>query len=920
MHTTEIRKKKGISPIWILPVVALLIGGWLLYKGINEKGVEVVVHFKSAEGITPGKTKVVYKGIPVGIVREVRVDPGMDSVSILIEMDRRTEEKLVEDVKFWIVRPKISGGKVSGLNTLFSGSYIAVQPGRSKKQAREFVGLENPPPVPPDAPGLHIVLKADALGSIRRETGIFYRNIQIGSVQDYELKDGEGVIIRAYIEPKYASLIKKHTRFYDTSGITVKGNLSGLKVHMESVSTLLYGGIGLYTPESHSRAPEQAQNGDVFKLYEDRDAAEAWDTIKIHMPSAMGLTVGGSKLIYRGVEIGVVSRMVFNQDKAHTVTAYVQVEPEASFILRKNTKFWVVKPQVSINRIANLETVIKGAYLSCEPGDGEFAEEFVLSEQPERIEVLRPGRRFILYTENGDSLSLGAPVFYKKIKVGEVVGFDLSENGQGVEAEIFINRKYQHLVGRNTVFWKYGGVTVDAGWGGIKFKIGNLASILGGGIAFTNPSGAPDREAEEYAKFTLYDSYGKASKAVPAMRSRGLMVELRTPALKNFSVGSPITYKNIRVGEITGFSLDVDNDSILAEAIIYDDYSGLIRPNTVFWKNAGITVNAGLDGVKIETGSLRSILEGEITFTTPDDGNAGEADLPYPPFQLYENFKEAQAAVPSLRPSGLHVTVVASGSEGFSIGSPVLYKRIPVGSITDLNLTPGGDDIELKVFIKERYSHLLRKTSRFYNLSGISVEAGLGGIRMNTGTLKSVVSGGIAFFTPAEGPKADEDSRFRLYADFDSAKEADAVAHGLKIVLKTPNLGSLKKGTPILYRQVVVGKVTGYRLSPDAREVLVDVTIFDPYDALVYENTKFWNASGIRVKAGLFSGVKVDTETVESIITGGIAMATPEDSLERGAKAKDGTEFILEPKGKERWRRWSPAINISGAGGTGLAR
>ncbi len=910
METTEVRRRPGISPIWILPLVALAIGGWLLYKGINERGVDIVVHFKSAEGITSGKTKVIYRGIPVGIVRKVEVDPGMDSVSLFIEMDRRTEKKLVKDVKFWIVRPQISGGKVSGLGTLLSGSYIAVQPGTSKEPCREFIGLESPPPVPEDAPGLHIILRAEALGSIRRDTGIFYRNIQVGSVQGYTLLDGKGVLIKAYIFPKYASLIRKNTRFYDTSGITVKGGLSGLKVHMESVTALLYGGIGLFTPKGLKGDPGPAQNGDQFKLFQDRDAAEAWDTIKIKMPSAMGLVVGSSKLVYRGVEIGSVSKMVFNHDEAHSVTAYVQVEPQASFILHKGTRFWVVRPQVSINGIANLETVIKGSYLMCEPGEGPYSEEFTLSEQPDEMEVLRPGKRFFLVTDDGGSLSMGAPVLYKRVKVGQVIGFDLTPDGKRVEVEIFVEKRYQGLVGHRSVFWKYGGLSLKAGWSGIRLKMGSLASVLAGGIAFGNPAQGPGGTVEDRARFPLYDSFGAAVKAVPALGRRGLVVQLRTPSLKDFTVGSPITYKNVQVGEITGFRLEPKRDSILAEAVIYRRYAHLIRYNTVFWKRAGVRVEAGLEGVKIVTGSVRSIMEGEITFTTPQPQDR-EVDSPAGPFRLYDSFKAAQRAVPALRPRGLHVTVVATGEEGFSMGSPVLYKRIPVGRITDIRLVPQGDRVELKIFIEQRYRHLLRKSSRFYNIGGVSVEAGLGGLKVRTGTLKSVVSGGLAFFTPTPGAEAEDGDRFRLYSDLEAAREADAVANGLQVVLKAPTLGSIGKGTPILYRRVVVGRVTGYRLSDDARWVLIRATIYDPYDALVFQGTRFWNASGIRVKAGLFSGVKIDTETVQSIVTGGIAMATPEDPEERGARARDGAVFTLHPAGKDQWRRWRPAIDIS---------
>ena len=909
MNSSEIKKKRGVSPIWILPAIALIIGAWLLYKAISEAGVEIVVHFKSAEGITPGKTKVIFKGIPVGLVKDVRVDPGIGSVSVIIEMDKRTKDKLVEDLKFWVVRPEFSAGKISGLDTLLSGVYIAVRPGTSKRPAREFVGLESPPPIAETAPGLHIKLKADALGSIRRGSGIFYRNIQIGSVQEYRLTKDQGVLISAYIEPEYAPLVKKNTRFYDTSGITIKGSLSGIKFHMESLSTLLYGGVGLYTPKGDVTSSEPAQNGDVFVLYKDRDEAEAWDTIRIHMPSAMGLSVG-SKLVFRGVEIGAVSQMVFDEKKR--ITAFVQIQPEASFIMREDTKFWIVRPQVSINRIANLETVIKGTYLTCRPGSGGYADEFTIQQQPEVLEILRPGKRFTLVTEDAESLSLGAPVFYKKIQVGEVVGFDLTPDGTRVKAQIFVEKKYEKLVKRSSIFWKYGGISVKVGWNGLKFRAGTMASILAGGITFINPETSADKDipASNGTRFTLYDSYSKAVDEVPDLKDRGLVLRLRTEDLEGISVGMPVTYKHIQVGEVAGYELSKDGEELLLEAVIKKKFAYLVGPDSIFWKNSGISVKAGLDGISIKTGPFKAIMAGEIAFMNPTGRK--KAGPPKSIYSLFDSYDEAKQEVPVLKPSGLHVTLVAKDSPGLSPGSPVYYKRIKVGEVTGLDLTEDGKGVKISVFIGEKYRHLLRSNSRFYNVSGLTVEAALGGVKVKSTSLKSLVAGGIGFITQGQdsGPPAQEGAIYTLYSDYETALYADEIKHGIDIILKSPTLGSIKKGAPILYKQIMVGSVTGYELAPDASEVLIHANIRAPYNALVFEGTRFWNASGIHVRAGIFSGVRVDTETMETIMTGGIAMATPESPKERGPRARNGSEFTLFPQGKDKWKKWSPKIDL----------
>ncbi|HIE07395.1 MAG TPA: MCE family protein [Desulfarculaceae bacterium] len=134
MKKSVLKKKKGISPIWILPILALMIGGWLIYTSYHDAGINITVHFPNAEGITIGKTKVVYRGITMGVVRDIQINPDINSVTLDIEMDRRSKAGLVEDTQFWIVKPEVSAGRISGLGTLLSGSYIAALKGVSKTE------------------------------------------------------------------------------------------------------------------------------------------------------------------------------------------------------------------------------------------------------------------------------------------------------------------------------------------------------------------------------------------------------------------------------------------------------------------------------------------------------------------------------------------------------------------------------------------------------------------------------------------------------------------------------------------------------------------------------------------------------------------------------------------------------------------
>ena len=888
MEKPVIKKRRGISPIWILPIVALMIGGWLLYKSYRDAGIDIVVHFASAEGIIIGKTKVFYKGIPIGVVRDIKVDPAISSVSLHIEMDRVTAKGLVDDTKFWVVKPEVSAGKVHGLDTLLSGSYIGVQRGVSKVLCREFTGLTESPPLPPDAPGLHIKLTAENLGSIQRDTQIYYKNIPIGSVQKYELnEDGRGVVIDAHIEPKYQHLIKTKTRFWNSSGIGFTGGLSGFKFHMESLAALVYGGISLYTPKYQLKSPA-AENGRVYPLYEDFDDAEFGLKMTLQLPSAQGIKADTTQVLHRGFKAGIVTDITFDQEK-HTITAHINIDPRAESILREGTRFWIVKPEISVTRVRHLDTLLKGVYIAYEPGGGSYKDYFVAQKAPLVDEILPAGKNFTLVSENSKSFAIAAPILYRNLQVGEITGFDLKADGLKVQGEILIYKKYTHLVKNNSIFWKSGGLKINAGLDGIKIESGTVATLLAGGITFTNPGTSRNKKAHapKGHSFTVYESYQKATEKVSALQARGLSVQIKTADAKDLSVGSPVLYKHIEVGEITGFALEKGGDNVLIDVFINKKYAHLVKTSSLFHNLSGITVEGGLSGIELKTGSLKSIIAGGIAFFTPDPGEPALAGQQY---ILYSSRKAAQEIDKKL------ITIRFANSLGLKKGVEVRYQGIAIGTVEKVDFTAAMDAVFCQTMINNRAVKLFTTGSKIWL---VSPEVSLAGIN----NLDTIISGSYIALRPGPGSPI---------AEITALTKPPALKHettGLNVVLEADRLGSLKKDSPLYYRQIKIGKVTGAKLSPTAQKVLIHINITPPYDRLVYSNTKFWNSSGIIVKAGIFSGVKIDTESIESIVAGGVSLATPEGE-NMGRKAVSGQYFTLHDEGKENWRSWQPAIAL----------
>lgn len=888
MEKPIIRKHRSISPIWILPLVAFCIGGWLLFTNIRDAGIEITVHFQDATGITPGKTKVIVKGIPVGTVKRLHIDDGMQGVNLIITMERQARSALVEDTAFWVVKPEVSAGKVSGLETLFGGSYLGMRKGSSTTTATGFEGLPAPPPLDNTTPGLHITLEADTLSSLQRGSNIYTKNLQIGYLEDYALQDNGKIQLKAYIEARFAHLIHSGTRFWNASGLNLTGDVqSGLTVNVESLASLIYGGITCATPPALEKT-EPASNASTFNLYKDFEDAEYGVTMTLQLASGEGIVAGKTRVMYRGMKSGVVKSIDINNDQFHSVTATVLLDPRAEVILKERTRFWVIRPQVQITGVKNLETLLTGSYITFEVGEGNPRTHFVEETGPKPTATIRPGVDYTLTAPDSGGLIIGAPVLYKQIPVGEITNITLAPKGDTVLIRLNMHHPYTELINKKTVFWNAGGLKVDASLSRLRVNLGSVQSLLAGGIALANPPlkpGTPSPPAEKESTFKLHASYHDAVKTVPELEAKGLRLLLLTAKAPPLTIGAPVLYNNIQVGEIVGFDLAKNRRDTAVQIFVKDGYRDLVTSASRFYPFSGFKVNASLQGVHLETAPFDALINGGISFFT---GDKGDTVRPEQTFALYES---QQAAVNA---DALRLTLHFSGGEGITKNTEIKYQGISIGKVTSFSLDPTSDDVHGEACVPKEMGRLFRKETA---LRLVRPEIGLTGIR----NLETMLTGAYIDVRPGAGQARTD---FKVLTP---AADTSQPLTGLNIVLETSTQGSLKQGSPVYYRQLKVGQITGSQLSPTAQEVWLNVNIEPAYTKLIYSGTKFWNASGFKVSGGVLSGMTVSTESMEAILAGGVALATPDDG-ELGVPAVPGSHFPLANKVKDEWLHWQPQL------------
>jgi paraquat-inducible protein B len=353
------RRRWTLSLVWLVPLAAVATGAWLAWGALSRLGPTITVSFQSAEGLQTGQSQLKFKDIVLGTVRGLSLSPDRRRVLVRVETTKTAAPLLTEGADFWVVKPRLFAGNLSGLDTLLSGAYLQLRPAAKPGPPKtDFVGLEDPPVLESAAEGRTFLLKANRIGSITLGSPIFYRGMTVGEVLGWDIGDmAQTVTVHAFVREPFDKYVHDNSRFWNASGLNVRLGSDGINVQLESLRAVLLGGVAFDTPEIKPPKGESADNH-PFPLYPTREIAEAasyearTEFVSYFPGSVRGLAAGADVTLH-GLKIGTVKDVTLTYDRERdAIVAPVMFEVQVGRFLR-NAEELRDTPEEGVQNLVN---------------------------------------------------------------------------------------------------------------------------------------------------------------------------------------------------------------------------------------------------------------------------------------------------------------------------------------------------------------------------------------------------------------------------------------------------------------------------------------------------------------------------------------------------------------------------------------
>ncbi len=862
----KIKTKRRISPFWLLPVIALLIALWLVWNTWQEHGATVTIDFISADGIVPGRTPVRYQGVEVGTVQNVRPSKDLKKIAVTVSIKRDMEDALRSETQFWLVTPKASLAGVSGLDALVGGNYIGMMPGPGEPK-EHFTALDTQPRYRINNGELMIHLRAPNLGSLSSGSQVYFRKIPVGRVYDYSIDaDKQGVTIDVLIDRRFTSLVKKNSRFWNVSGVKADVSLSGAKVELESLSALVNGAIAFDSPDQSTAAKQN----DSYQLYDDLADTKRGVKVKLDLPGGEGLREGSTPLMYQGLEVGTLTTLSLNA-KTGAVSGELTVDPSVVSLMRSGTRIELRSPKISLHN-PGLSGLLTGSTLELIPGEGEPKTHFTVAQE-NKAPLQKPGTlKLTLTAPESFGIDAGQPLLLHGVQVGRVVDRQLT--AKGVNFSVAIDPGYRHLIKGDSKFVVNSRIDVKVGLSGVEMLGAAPSDWVDGGIRILPGDGGALKQ-----RYPLYANLERARENTQSEQPAPTLT-LSAQSLPDVQDGSVVLYRKFEVGEIVDIRPRANAFDI--DVYIKPQYRHLLTRSSVFWAEGGAKVQLSGAGVSVQASPLARALKGAISFD-----NLSGASLPDGQKRhLYPSETAARAV-------GSQITLHTFDAGKLAAGMPIRYLGIDIGQLESLKLLTDRNEVQASAVLYPEYvDTFARAGTRF---SVITPQISAAGVEHLDTLLQPYIN-----VEPGHGKP-------RRNFELQEATITDSrYLDGLSIIVEVPDAGSLSIGTPVLFRGMEVGTVTGMHLGNLSDRVMVALRISKRYQHLVRNNSVFWLASGYSLDFGLIGGV-VKTGTFNQFIRGGIAFATP-PGTPLAPVANPGKHFLLLDSEPKEWREWGTAL------------
>ncbi|QHI95049.1 MCE family protein [Aristophania vespae] len=328
------------SVLWVIPIIAIIVSASLAWRHFVTQGPVITISFDTADGIVPGQTQVKNKAVTLGVVQGVSLSSDMSHADVTVQMKGESSRYLSPKTRFWVVRPRINGTSITGLETVISGAYIALDPGPNRGPFEShFKGLETPPGLRSDQPGSSFWLVSPTLESLGSGAPVFFRDLPVGEVLGYTMPPGGvgPILLQVFVRKPYDKYLKTDSRFWNVSGLQVGVGAGGLKIHLQSIQTLFSGGVAFGRPIGHfDSAATSAEPNSVFRLYGSKVEAENSRyhqklRLAMYVDTSVGNLTEGSKVTMFGLQVGIVTGVHLQLEDSHhgpRVRVDMEVEPE----------------------------------------------------------------------------------------------------------------------------------------------------------------------------------------------------------------------------------------------------------------------------------------------------------------------------------------------------------------------------------------------------------------------------------------------------------------------------------------------------------------------------------------------------------------------------------------------------------------